>query len=135
MTTYKSNIITINRNDLVVFNFLNDFNNFGKLMPEQVVDWQAKQNRCSFTIKGMADLAMKLDRVAEYSLVSYLSEPPSPFEFKLIFTIEEKDNRSAVQLAMEAALSPMLKLMAARPLQNFVQILVEKLKEELESKA
>lgn len=135
MSEFKSNPVVIQADGKEIFHFLSNFNNFEKLMPEQVINWQSTEEKCSFTIKGMADLAMKVDKKSEYDLVSYASDGNSPFPFQLSFEIiSEGAVSSKVNASLEAKLNPMLKMMASRPLQNFVNLLVEKLKEVLETR-
>lgn len=133
MTEFKSDPVLIRVEDQKVFRFLGNFNNFEKLMPEQVINWQSDHDHCSFTIKGMADLAMRIGQKEEYRQLTYVSEGKSPFSFQLLFRITDKGNGSSeVVSILEATLNPMLKMMASRPLQNFVNILTGKLKEILE---
>src|SRR5210317_1141040 len=120
MTEFKSDPVSILAEDKKVFTFLEDFNNFEKLMPEQVVNWKSDMEHCSFTIKGMADLAMRIDQKEAYNLLSYASEGKSPFSFQLKFRISDEGNgKSGIVAVLEAKLNPMLKMMASRPLQNF----------------
>jgi len=58
MTRIESEMQTINSSIETVFNFLSNFNNFEKLMPEQIINWKSTEDTCSFTIKGMTDLSM-----------------------------------------------------------------------------
>lgn len=130
MTEFKSNPVVIESSDRDLFTFLGDFNNFEKLLPEQVINWESTKDNCSFTIKGMADLAMKMGQNIEFSKITYESEGNSPFPFQLGFGITpDSGNQCIVHATLEAKLNPMLKMMASRPLQNFVNLLVEKLKE------
>lgn len=133
MTSFKSDIITINRSPEELFAFLSDFNNFEKLMPEQVTNWQSTNESCSFTIQGMADLAMKMGQQTEFSQITYNSDGKKPFAFDLNTHFNSLDtNQTETQIILNADLNPMLKMMAGRPLQNFVNLLVNKLKETIE---
>jgi len=133
MTSFKSDKITINKASEDVFAFLSDFNNFEKLMPEQVTNWQSTNESCSFTIKGMADLAMKMGQRTEFSQITYNSEGDKPFSFDLNMHFNALDTeQTETQIILNADLNPMLKMMAGRPLQNFVNLLVNKLKETIE---
>lgn len=133
MTEFKSDVKTIESGDQAIFDFLNDFNAFEKIMPEQVINWQSTKENCSFTIKGMADLAMRIDKKEEFRIISYKSEGKSPFDFSLEFQINKtSENQSEVYSTLSAKLNPMVKMMASRPLGNFVNLLVEKLKEIIE---
>ena len=133
MASFKSDKITINKTSEDIFAFLSDFNNFEKLMPEQVRNWQSTNESCSFTIKGMADLAMKMGQRTEFSQITYNSEGKKPFAFDLNTHFNSVDgDQTETQIILNADLNPMLKMMASRPLQNFVNLLVNKLKETIE---
>jgi carbon monoxide dehydrogenase subunit G len=133
MAEFKSNKVLINARPEKIFSFLADFNNFEKLLPEQVTNWQSTGKKCSFTIKGMADLAMYIAEKNEHSLIRYSSEGKSPFPFHMDSEFNETpDGKTETQVTINAKLNPMLKMMASRPLSNFVNILAEKLKEEME---
>jgi carbon monoxide dehydrogenase subunit G len=132
MTEIKSEHIDIQNSAENIFHFLNDFNNFEKLMPEQVVNWQSTKESCSFTIKGMASLEMRQQSVVEFSEINLVSEGKSPFPFTLSCFLNEQGNSTDTQMVLNADLNPMLKMMAKKPLQNFVNLLVGKLKEMME---
>lgn len=133
MTKFKSDPVVIQAEDKGIYAFLENFNNFEKLMPEQVINWKSDKERCSFTIKGMADLAMRIDQKEAYNGLSYASEGKSPFPFTLKFSISDEGNStSKIVAVLEAKLNSMLKMMASRPLQNFVNLLTAKLKEVIE---
>jgi carbon monoxide dehydrogenase subunit G len=133
MAEFKSNKVVINAKPEKIFSFLADFNNFEKLLPEQVTNWQSTDKNCSFTIKGMADLAMHISDKNEYSLIRYSSEGKSPFPFNMDSMLNSVgDGQTETQITINAKLNPMLKMMASRPLSNFVNILAEKLKEKME---
>ena len=129
MTTIESSEALINKSAQDVYNFLSDFRNFEKLMPEQVVNWKADENECSFTIKGMASLGMKIKNKIPNSLIEMESSGKTPFGFVMKCMIAEKQNQSAVKLTLEAELNPMLKMMAEKPLTNFLNLLVHRYSE------
>jgi hypothetical protein len=129
MSIINSDKVIINRSSSELFNFVGDFNNFGKLMPEQVTDWTSTADTCSFTISGMASLSMRmaLKQPNEKIVMASVGEKPFPYELICHFvTVSEKSTEA--QLVFDAQLSPMIAMMATRPLQNFVNILVNKLK-------
>jgi carbon monoxide dehydrogenase subunit G len=133
MTEFKSKQISISKPAEFIFSYLDDFNNFETLLPEQVTNWQATKDTCSFTIQGMASLNIKKGSKSEYSHLSYASDGNKPFEFSLHFHFaENSESNTTTHIVFQAKLNPMLKMMASRPLQNLVEIMVEKLKEEME---
>ena len=129
MTRIESNITPVNKSAADVFAFLSDFNNFKSLMPEQVVDWESTPDECSFKIKGMATLGMKMVEKTPVSLIKITSNGKVPFNFFLSCHIQEDGTASKVQLAFDAELNAMMKMMAVKPLTNFLNLLAGKLSE------
>jgi carbon monoxide dehydrogenase subunit G len=129
MTTIESNEAAVSKSAEEVYLFLSDFRNFEKLMPEQVTNWKATEDECSFTIKGMASLGMKIKNKIPNSLIEIERGEKAPFDFTMKCMIADKQPQSSVKLALEADMNPMLKLMAEKPLTNFLNLLVNKLAE------
>ena len=129
MTRLESEKVTVNKSPQEVFEFLSDFNNYERLMPEQVTDWKSTMDECSFTIKGMATLGMKMKEKIPYSAVVIERNGKAPFDFVLTGKIDGDQQKSEVQLFFDADLNPMLKMMASKPLTNFLNLLVAKVKE------
>ena len=123
----ESDKVTVNQTSKELFDFLADFNNIGKLMPSQVEDWKSDGNTCSFTIKGMATLGMAYESKTPNSEIVIKKEGKAPFDFKLICRIQELSPASTqLQLMFDADLNPMLKMMAEKPLTNFLNLLVHR---------
>jgi carbon monoxide dehydrogenase subunit G len=113
-----------------VFAFLSDLQNLGMLMPEQVINWEADTDTCSFTIKGMTDLKLRVQERKAFSFISLKPEGKSPFTFTLDSEIRDYNTHSEVKINLNADLNPMLAMMAKRPLQNLVNIMADKLKDQ-----
>ena len=130
MTRIESDKTIVNKSDKDIYNFLSNFNNFQKLMPEQVTNWESTEDECTFTIAGMATLGMKITEKIPNDLIKVVRHGKAPFDFTLQCHINKKSEKDTeVQLAFDADLNPMLKMMAVKPLTNFLNILVGKLKE------
>ncbi|MBK6346206.1 MAG: SRPBCC family protein [Bacteroidales bacterium] len=134
MATFRSEQVTIERTDGFVFDFLSDFNNFQKLMPPQVSEWHSDGDSCSFNIQNMATLGMRYKEKVPVKHIYIQSEGKVPFDFDLQCFIGKVDELSCIaRLEFNADLSPMLKMIASKPLENFINILAQKLKEICES--
>jgi len=130
LTRIESDIAEINNSPQKVYNFLSDMNNFGKLMPEQVINWKSTEDTCSFTIKGMTDLSMKISEKNPYSKVIIIPGEKAPFNFSLIINLQNpKENLTVAQLIFDAELNAMMEMLARKPLHNFINMLAAKLKE------
>ena len=110
-----------------VYDFLNDLRNLEKLMPEQIIDYKAEAQKCSFTIKGMTSLSLKVEQSLPGKLIRLVPEGKSPFEFELLAHLKEDDTKTLVKIQLQASLNPMMAMMAKRPLQNLVEIMADKL--------
>lgn len=126
MTRIESDIVDLNKSQSEVFTFLSDFNNYQKIMPEQVTDWTSTADNCKFTIKGMATLGMQFESKTPESQIKIIKKDKAPFDFILYCEIQKNEtdaNKSKLQLLFDADLNPMLKMLAETPLRNFLNIL------------
>jgi hypothetical protein len=127
MTRIESEKVIIHQSAEEIFSWFCNLNNYQKLMPEQVTDWTSTETECSFTIKGMATLGMELSEKIPFTQVKLLRKGKAPFDFVLVCNIEKKETEiSEVQLLFDADLNAFLKMMAEKPLTNFLNMLVGK---------
>lgn len=127
MTRIESEKVVVNQQPEEIYNFLGDFHNIGSLMPEQVEGFTVDGDTCKFTIKGMATLGLKYESKTPFSELVMAKHEKAPFDLKLICNISENDAASSnLQLFFDADLNPFLKMMAEKPLANFLNLLVRK---------
>jgi hypothetical protein len=130
LTKIESDTVDIGHSASYVFNYLTDFNNFQKLMPPQVTNWQASADECSFTINGMATIGMKITEKVPFSKISISSHGKVPFDFMLyVYLTETGENSCKGQLVFESELNPMMKMMVEKPLRNFFNMLAKKMQD------
>ena len=124
----KSETLTTNASVEKVFDFLNNYNNYEKLMPEQVIKWESDERSGRFTIKDMTTLGMRIDEVKADEYVLLHSDGKVPFEFTLRILLDNKgDNLTDVCIEFDGAVSSMIAMMARRPLTNLVNHMVERI--------
>lgn len=132
----KSDSVLIKRSASDIFNFITDFNNFGHLMPEQVVNYQSENDACTFEIKGLASLGLRIVEKQPFSKVVMKGEGKLPFDFSLIYDSKVlTPDSTEIGLVVDADMNPFMSMMAASPLQNFINLLANRLKELLEAEA
>lgn len=130
MTRIESQKTEIDQPADKLFAYLSDFNNFQKLMPPQVTNWQSTNDECSFTISGMATIGMKIIEKVPNSLIKITSHGKVPFQFNLDITLNTvSENKTVGQLIFSSELNPMIKMMVEKPLTNFFDFLSSKLKD------
>jgi len=129
----ESEKISINCAAEKVYNFLGNFDNFASLLPGQVANWQSTGDSCSFEVKGLAKLGLRITDKIPFTKISMKGEGKIPFGFSLnAFFIENSSEQCQVQLVIDADMNPFIAMMAEKPLQNFVDLLLPRLKEEME---
>ena len=129
MSLIESQAVTIDKSDEEIFNFISDFTNFATLMPPQVQDVKITQDSCSFSIQGMPTINLKIYERIPFSSVKMKAED-GKLPFTLSCSLQSVNETQCIsQFHFEAELNPMMKMMVAKPLGNFLNLLSEKLKE------
>jgi len=116
-----------------VYTFISNFDNFTRLLPDKVENWQSTGDSCSFEVQGLAKVGLRIIDKTPFSNVNMKSEGKLPFNFTFDANIHETSAlQCEVQLVIDSDMSKFIAMMAAGPLQNFVNVLVDKLKLEME---
>ena len=133
MTKFESKKVFVNKTCEEVYEFLADFNNFEKLLPSKVTNWESTLDSCSFKVEGIGKLSMRIDSKKPGRFINIVSDGDNPVDYTLdcFFYKYEKD-KCEVVLEFNAELNSFMKMVASRPLQNFVDMLADKLKELFE---
>jgi hypothetical protein len=135
MATVESKKKQIQKSTKEVFDFLCDFTHFGMLVPDKVTNWTSTTDTCSFDVSGVGHVSLKIADKNPYTSI-HISEGegislPVKFSFQWLFA-PQSENTVSVQAVFNLDINPMMAMMVKKPLQNFVDILVEKLKERME---
>jgi carbon monoxide dehydrogenase subunit G len=131
MTRIESKERLINHSNEKIFTFLSDFRNFENLMPSKVTNYTATEESCYFSISGIASLGMRIVEREPHTRLKMLSDGKVPFDFDFNVNITESDQASKVSLVFNAKLNAMLKMVAVKPLGDFLEQLLDEL-EKLE---
>jgi len=112
-----------------VFDFVTDIRNFERFIPNATInDWQAGRESCSFSISMVGTVSFRLTRKEEYNKVVFSGDALGKNNFSLILNIIENiQNMTEVKVSLDAALNPMLKMMAAKPIFRFLEILINEM--------
>lgn len=128
MTNIQSDPTLINQNPETVFRFLSNVNNHQQMMPEQVVDWQSDQESCRFTIKGTGALGLRISQLNPSRNIVMVPEGKVPFPFTVNWILEAVgETQTKVRVEMDAEMNMMIRMLAQQPLQNFLNLQVERL--------
>jgi len=131
MTTIESRIGKIEEKEETVFQFLSNFRNFENLVPQDKISgWEATEDSCRFTISGIGEVGLKIVDKKPHKVIKYSGDNLATVDFHLWIQLKQVDERDTrVKITFKAELNPMLNTLAKKPLQEFVNILVDKLEQ------
>ena len=119
----------IESTDERIYNFLTDFDNFKHLIPsDKIKNWQSDETSCSFTIDPIGNTGVKIIEKEPFKLIKLTNLEESKMDFTFwvqLKMLSETDTR--IKLTLEANLNPMIQAMAKKPLQEFLDKLVDQL--------
>jgi carbon monoxide dehydrogenase subunit G len=136
MAKIESKEVEINSPKEKIFDFLSDFTNFSLLVPDKVENWKATKEKCSFKVTGLSDFGMEISKITPYSSIEIVNdkEISTPFSFTFNWDFNPiNDSKTKVRSFFNLDINPMMSMMVKKPLQNFMDVLVDKLKEKMES--
>jgi len=112
-----------------LYAYISDFKNFRSILPEdKVVDFVSEGDSCSFTIKGVTKLSVRIAEKTENKRIKFQTEGLAKFNFVLYANFEgEVNSAGKCSVDMEGDLNPFILQMAKKPLEQLVNTMSEKL--------
>ena len=112
-----------------VADFLKDSHNLIHLLPQdQISDWKATSEQCSFKVQGGVIISLIHDGNDGNGKIFMKSGEKSPFPFRLTLHLEELDGTTEGYIAFDGEVNVFLKMMVEKPLTNLFNYMSEKLK-------
>ncbi len=137
MTRFESHQRKINKPAEVIFTFLSDFNNFRQAIPaDKVEDWISDSDTCSFSVKGVGKVALRMMERTPYKLIKIVNDKGTKHEFKVWFQLKQIDaSDTRIRIILDAKLPAMVKMVAKKPLQKFVTTLIDQIADGFNNQA
>lgn len=99
---------------------------------ERIENWSADENSCQFGLKGLASLHLSKTE-SETHAVKVVNPDAKPFEISIQVRVEaDDDNSNTVHLTFEGNMNSFMKMMAEKPLSNFIEGLGQNFKKVIE---
>lgn len=105
---------------------------FGSTLPPQVTDYTATENECHFNIQGMAKIDLTIVEKIEYTTIHYQATADKPINLDLFININDCGNYCESYINIDVDIPVFIAGMVKKPLQNFADQLIEKIKEKAE---
>ena len=110
-----------------LFDKLSNLTNLKEIIPSNIDSFEASEDSCSFKMKGMPKLDLSFSEKTPYSKIS-LSASGSPVSFSLNCFITDCGEKCQARLEVNAEINMMMKMMVEKPINNFLNVLSEKLR-------
>lgn len=106
---------------------MGDFNNFKHLLPtEKIENFDCSADQCSFGIKGLMPLTIKIKESVFPNRITYETSGLAKFVFTLHIHFK---NSEQVYIELEGDMNPFIKVMAEKPLNDLINTMALKLSE------
>jgi len=120
--------IIVNKSASELAGMLKNPQDYKDLMPEGLQSFEAREDGFKFGLKGMPEIALKIDNVSDTEVV--LKSASSSLDFALTGNMNPlNENQTEVQLLFEGKFNPFIKMMVEKPLQNFINSLTDKIEQ------
>ena len=111
------------------FNFITDLRNFGRFVKEGTISsWHAEKESCSFSVSMLGTVSIRLVERENSSRVVYQGDALSKNDFTIYVNISgELAERAGVSLSLSANLNPVMKMMAEKPIIQFMEMMMQEI--------
>jgi carbon monoxide dehydrogenase subunit G len=123
----RSGRLTCNAEE--VFAFVTDIRNFEQFIPYgTITNWNAKKESCSFRVSMLGTVTVRLSEKEKYNKVVFTGDALKKNDFSLTLNISENvKSLTDVKVLLSADLNPMMKMMAKKPIGQFLEILINEM--------
>ncbi len=138
MVKTSSKKTQIKRNVEFVFDYLKNFSNFSLMANDKIEDFKSTEDKCSFKVKGMGEVGLKILSRIPYERITIVSDPDIQSAMPLNFIINIDFERvepyiCAVTATIELDVPKVMAMMIKSQLEKGANTLVETLKMRMES--
>jgi carbon monoxide dehydrogenase subunit G len=112
-----------------VFDFAGDIRNFKRFIPEgTITDWSAEKDSCSFNVSMLGTVKVRINQKDQYTRIVYAGDALKKNDFTVSLVIDGKEDMTArVKVELNAELNPMMKMMATKPIRQFLELLINEM--------
>ena len=118
--------IVVNKSVNTLVEMLNKPEDYKNLMPDSLQNFEVRDNGFKFGLKGMPEIALKIEEVNDKAVVLKSASSSLDFELKGVMNALN-ENQTEVQLLFDGKFNPFIKMMVEKPLQNFINTLSDNL--------
>lgn len=125
----ESDKVIVAANQETVATFLKDSQNLIHLLPQdQISDWKATNNECSFKVQGGVIISLIQDGSEGSSKIFMKAGEKSPFPFKLTIHVISNNENTEGYIEFDGEVNVFLKMMVQKPLTALFNMMSQNLK-------
>jgi carbon monoxide dehydrogenase subunit G len=127
MIKLESKVGKIKSSEEAAYNFLSSFDNFKRFIPEhKVKNWESTEDSCHFTIDGIGETGMRIIEKQPFKLIKIAGEEKGKIDFNFWIQLKQiTENDTRIKMTIQAEISPLYQVIVKKPLQAFLDTLVE----------
>jgi hypothetical protein len=129
LSYFESRSGTVSCNAEELFAFVTDVRNFRRFAPKGTIDnWKAEKESCSFSVSMVGTVTVHLAEKEKYSKVVFKGDALKKNDFMLSLNITDNSGKPAdVMIMLSADLNPIMKMMAAKPIEQFLGMIINEM--------
>lgn len=126
---YESRSGSLSCTSREVFDFVTDIRNFEQFIPgDSISNWQSEKDTCSFSVSMVGTVSVRIDKKEPFNKVIFSGDALKKNDFSLVLDISDSGiNTADVKVLLEAELNPMLKMVANKPIIQFLDMLIREM--------
>ena len=129
LSIFESRHGTVSSNAEEVYAFVTDIRNFERFVKkETLTNWNAEKEFCSFSVPMIGTVTVRIAEKEVFNKVVYEGDALKKNDFSLTLTmIDNIKNKADINVVLSADLNPMMKMMAKKPIEQFLEKLIEEM--------
>ncbi|MBN1158849.1 MAG: SRPBCC family protein [Bacteroidales bacterium] len=133
MLQLNSKTGTINGSPEQVFEYVSDFRNMENILPKEIMsNIEVFDHHCRFDVLGIGKVGLQMVEKIPFSQIKIAASEGSPADFNLwIHILPHSANQTKVNFVLHAGLNVFLEAMAKKPLQQFIDMLADKMEQKV----
>jgi carbon monoxide dehydrogenase subunit G len=129
ISEFESRTGQVSCNQKVAFGFFSDIRNFNRFIQTGVIhDWHSDAESCTFEVSQLGKVQLRIIEKEPFGRVVFSGDALQQNEFTITLNIKENGNdNSKVKVDLKAELNPLLKMVIARPIEIFLEKLIDEM--------
>ena len=126
---YSSRPGKLSCNPEKAFTFITDLRNFGRFIREGTINgWKAEKDSCSFSVSMIGTVTVRIIEKEGFNKVIFQGDALSKNDFTINVRLSgPAEGNADINLELAAELNPMMKMMADKPVRQFMEILMNEI--------